>query len=75
MSLPQALSASAYNGAYLSFSESVKGTLLAGQLADIAVTSQDLFGADAEAIRATEIDITILEGDIVYDRLEEHTTR
>ena len=75
LSLPEALSASAYNGAYLSFSESVKGSLLAGQLADIAVTSQDLFGADAEAILATEIDITILEGDIVYDRLEEHTTR
>ena len=74
LSLPEALSASTYNGAYLSFSEPVKGTLLAGQLADIAVTGQDLFSADAEEILASEIDITILEGDIVYDRLQEHAT-
>ena len=73
LSLPEALAASTYNGAYLSFSERLKGTLLAGQLADIAVTSQDLFSADPEEILASEIDITILEGDILYDRLQEHT--
>jgi predicted amidohydrolase YtcJ len=72
LSLPEALSASSYNGAYLSFSESVKGTLLPGQLADIAVTSRDLFGAVAEEILESSIDLTILEGDIVYDRLQEH---
>ncbi len=72
LTLPEALSASTYNGAYLSFSESVKGTLLPGQLADITVTSENLFGADAETILESKIDVTILEGDIVYDRLEEH---
>ncbi|MDX2313446.1 MAG: amidohydrolase [Gammaproteobacteria bacterium] len=75
LSLPEALSASTYNGAYLSFSEPVKGTLLAGQLADLAVTSQDFFSADAEEILVSEIDLTILEGDIVYDRLEEYASR
>ena len=66
------VAASSYNGAYLSFSESVKGTLLPGQLADIAVTSRDLFGADADEILESSIDLTILEGDVVYDRLQEH---
>jgi predicted amidohydrolase YtcJ len=72
LTLPEALSASSYNGAYLSFSESVKGTLLPGQLADIAVTSEDLFSADPETILETKIDLTLLEGDVVYDRLQEH---
>ncbi len=72
LTLAEALSASSYNGAYLSFSESVKGTLLPGQLADIAVTSENLFEAAPERILESAIDLTILEGDIVYDRLQEH---
>jgi predicted amidohydrolase YtcJ len=74
LSLPEALSASSYNGAYLSFSESVKGALLPGQLADIAITSGDLFAAGADEILESRIDLTVLEGDIVYDRLQEHET-
>jgi predicted amidohydrolase YtcJ len=72
LSLPEAISAGSYNGAFLSFSESVKGTLLSGQLADIAIASGDLFDAEPEGILQSEIDLTILEGDIVYDRLQEH---
>ena len=72
LTLREALSASTYNGAYLSFSESVKGTLLPGQLADIAVASEDLFQSDAEKILEADIDLTILEGAIVHDRLQEH---
>lgn len=72
LGLAEALSASTANGAYLSFSEAHKGTLLPGQLADIAVTSVDLFESDADEILASEIDLTVLEGDIVYDRLGEH---
>jgi predicted amidohydrolase YtcJ len=72
LNLAEAISASTYNGAYLSFSESVKGTLLPGQLADIAVTSDNLFDAAPARILESKIDLTILEGDIVYDRLQEH---
>lgn len=72
LSLPEAVSAGSYNGAFLSFSESVKGTLLPGQLADIAVASGDIFTAEPEQILESEFDLTILEGDIVYDRLQEH---
>jgi predicted amidohydrolase YtcJ len=72
LSLAEALAASTANGAYLSFSESVKGTLMPGQLADIAVTSVNLFDAEPDAMREMEIDLTIVEGDIVHDRLQEH---
>jgi len=72
LSLPEAVSAGSYNGAFLSFSEAVKGTLLPGQLADIAVASGDIFDAEPEEILQSEIDLTILEGDIAYDRLQEH---
>jgi predicted amidohydrolase YtcJ len=74
LSLPEAVSAGSYNGAFLSFSESVKGTLLPGQLADIAVASGDIFNAEPEQILESEFDLTLLEGDIVYDRLQEHDT-
>lgn len=74
LSLPEALSASTCNGAYLFFSESVKGTLLPGQLADIAVMSDDRFNAVPGNILGSEIDLTILEGNIVYHRLREHGT-
>lgn len=72
LGIDQAISAASYNGAYLSFSESVKGTLLPGQLADIAVASTDIFQAEPEEILESEFDLTLLEGDIVYDRLQEH---
>ena len=72
LTIDQAVSAASYNGAYLSFSESVKGTLLPGQLADIAVASTDIFSAAPEEILESEFDLTLLEGDIVYDRLQEH---
>ena len=72
LTLRGALCASSYNGAYLSFSETVKGTLLPGQLADIAVTSRDLFTLTPEEILATEVDLTVVDGEIVFDRLQEH---
>ena len=72
LTLREALTASSYNGAYLSFSENVTGSLEPGQLADIAVTSSDLFELDPEEILATEIDLTVLDGEIVFDRLREH---
>ena len=74
LTIEEAVSAATCNGAYLSFSETVKGTLLPGRLADIAVASTDLFSAGPDEILESEFDLTILEGDIVYDRLEEHAT-
>jgi len=64
----QAISAMTYNGAYGSFSESVKGTLAPGMLADIAVFDRDLFAVAPEDILPALADITLIDGEIVHDR-------
>ena len=73
LSLAEAITAYTYNGAYVTFSETVKGTLEPGQLADIAVIEKDLFEVPPEEIIGTMVDLTILEGEVVHDRQGETT--
>lgn len=68
LELPEAVAAATANGAYGSFSESVKGTLEPGMLADVAVLERDIFEADPEALLETRVDLTILDGEVAYDR-------
>lgn len=75
LNMPEAIHACTYNGAYLSFSETQKGTLTAGQLADITVTDRNLLDVEPEQLLETQIDLTILGGRIVYDRLSEYHER
>jgi predicted amidohydrolase YtcJ len=49
--------------------EAEKGTLVPGQLADLAVLSQDVFTIPAQALPATRSVLTIVGGDVVYDGL------
>jgi predicted amidohydrolase YtcJ len=55
--------------AYAESSEREKGQLKAGMLADVAVLTQDIFTADANALPATGAAMTIVNGRIVRDRL------
>ena len=71
LSLAEAVSALTYNGAYVSFSEEVKGTLRPGQLADLAVLDRDIFALEPEELLATEVDLTVRDGQVVYDRTGE----
>ena len=41
---------------------------LAGQGADIAILDRDLDGIDPEDIRNIQVDMTILDGKIIYSR-------
>ena len=68
ISREEAVSAMTYNGAYGSFSETVKGTLAPGMLADVAVWERDIFAALPEEILETRCDLTVLDGRVVYDR-------
>lgn len=68
ISREEAVTAMTYNGAYGSFSETVKGTLSPGMLADVAVWERDIFSASPEEILATRCDLTVLDGQVVYDR-------
>ena len=44
------------------------GTLEEGKYADMAILSQDLFAVDPVDLPAVQVDLTIVEGEIVYRR-------
>ncbi len=54
-------------GAFASFEEDFKGSLLPGKLADITVLSQDPTSCLTENIKDTTVIMTILDGKIVYN--------
>lgn len=68
LSMEEALHAYSSASAYASYEENVKGRLENGQLGDIAIWEHDLFTIDPEEIAATRCDMTILGGQIVYQR-------
>ncbi|TGD81535.1 amidohydrolase [Hymenobacter wooponensis] len=64
---PQAVQAYTYGSAFAEFAERDKGRLAVGQLADVAVLSQDIFAVPPPALPATTSILTIMGGQIVYD--------
>jgi len=72
LTIEEAVSAATLNGAYGSFEEDIKGTLTPGKLADIAVVDRDLFAVEPDDILAAKVDLTLLDGRIVYDRHGAH---
>lgn len=53
--------------AYACFEENEKGTLEPGKLADMVVLSDDILTSDPEALITTQILMTIVRGEIVYE--------
>ncbi len=51
-----------------SYEEHLKGTLEVGKLADFIVLDRDIFNIPAEEMLALNIEKTVLNGDIVYDK-------
>lgn len=69
VSIEEALQAYTEYGAFSQKQEEVKGKLVPGFLADIAVFSRDLLAASPdEILKDTRCDLTIRGGKIVYDR-------
>ncbi|MBL8687451.1 MAG: amidohydrolase [Rhodospirillaceae bacterium] len=66
--LADALHTYTANGAYSAFAEAERGTLEPGMLADIAVVDRDLFKADAGELLEAKVDLTILGGEVRFDR-------
>lgn len=54
--------------AYAAFEEHLKGKLEPGMLADITILSQDILTVPEEEILATQIDFTIVGGEVRYRR-------
>ncbi len=68
LSREQALRCMTMGGAYLSFEEDIKGSLEPGKLADLAVLSDDPLTCDEDDIAGIVAHVTIVGGQIVYDR-------
>ncbi|PYN38845.1 MAG: amidohydrolase [Candidatus Rokuibacteriota bacterium] len=68
LSRADALRAATLEGAYLTFEEDQKGSIVPGKLADLAVLSDDPMTCAEVRIREITADMTIVGGRIVHDR-------
>ncbi len=68
LSLDQSISAYTNESAYMSYEENIKGTLEKGMLADIVVLNDDIFSIDSEKIKEIKADLTVIDGEIIYER-------
>lgn len=67
VSVAEAVHAYTVGAAYAQFDEKIKGSLEAGKLADLVVLSRDIFHIDPVQIQDTRVDLTILDGRVIYD--------
>jgi predicted amidohydrolase YtcJ len=70
ITVEEALRAYTQGGAYASFEEGVKGTLVRGKLADFVLLDQDLTRIPPEAIRDAKVVLTVVGGQVVFERGE-----
>lgn len=66
--LDAALKAYTLNGAYSTYEEDIKGSILAGKLADLVVLDRNLFDVPPAEFLDTAVDLTMVGGRIVYRR-------
>lgn len=71
ITIQEALRMFTINGAYSSFDEMIKGSIESGKLADLVVLSEDLYNIPSEELRNVKADMTIINGEIVYERKQE----
>jgi predicted amidohydrolase YtcJ len=68
LSVAEAVHCLTLNGAHASFAEDIKGRLVAGQRADLAVVDRDIFTEPPEAMLDARVDLTIVDGAVAFDR-------
>jgi predicted amidohydrolase YtcJ len=68
VTVPEALTAYTAAGAYLLHAEQQRGTITAGKLADLIVLSGNPFAVPPLAIHALEVDLTMIGGNVVFER-------
>jgi len=68
ISVEEALKAYTINNAIAAFEGDVRGSLKAGKLADITVCDRNLLEIDPSEILEMEVEMTIVDGKIVYQR-------
>ena len=70
MSREEALKSMTIWAAYGAFEEDRKGSITPGKLADLTVLSQDIMSIAPDRILDTQVEMTILGGEIVYTSSE-----
>ena len=55
--------------AYAAGEESYRGSITPGKVADLVVLSQDIFRGDPMAILETQVEMTVLDGKVVWTRI------
>lgn len=68
MTREEALRSYTLDAAYAGFEEGLKGSITPGKLADLVVLSRDILTIPAAEIPSARVDLTILGGEIRYER-------
>ena len=68
ISVYQAVEMVTKNAAYWCSEEHRKGTLEVGKLADFIVLDRDIFAIDPKLIHETQVQLTVLNGNVVFER-------
>ena len=71
ISVKEALEAYTINNARAAFDEDVRGSIAAGKLADLTVCDRNLLTIDPADILKMNVDLTIVDGRIVYERQQD----
>ncbi len=66
LTVPEAVRAYTQGGAYASYDERVRGTIRNGKYADLVVLDRDIFAAAPEEIKDIKVEMTVLNGRLVY---------
>ncbi len=68
ISVAEAIRAYTMGSAYASFTETIKGSIEAGKLADMTVISTDILTISPADIEKARVDMTIFDGRVIYQR-------
>ena len=67
VTIEEALRMFTLHGAYASFEEASKGSITPGKLADLVVLSEDPRGVAAETLPGLSVEMTVVDGRVVYE--------
>jgi hypothetical protein len=68
LSVEEALRCYTIQNAYAAFEEGEKGSIAPGKVADLVVLSSDLFAVNPVDFRDVNVDLTMVDGEVVYER-------
>lgn len=75
LTIEEALKTYTSNAAYASFDEAKRGAIETGKLADLTILSRDPLSVPPDDIKSIKVDMTIVNGKVVYARNDLQTNR